>query len=912
MELYMLLIDKAIFDTDRAISKNIAAIDTFDRGFLSQNILSQLRNFVEYIAQKVYSNGLDIDPNNYDMKNKALEFIKSKGEFRFISKFHNLLQKSVSHYTFDEGGSERLMLKYYEYLVRIKTFLKSNYNIDVLYNIDSFPLNLDSNLSEYYEKIGERIDFPSSNAYRDPYNDRAYIEKIKPFFVGHKIYYEVIFTIAVDYVSKFDRIIAFTRFDISDNYAVKLSMHNDIINVIGKSMPIKIIDSWQVSMRPCELKNFAKILGREDVEIRPNQYEYRELMNFLTFSNLNLTDIATSSDNSYLNVKQRCTYKAKTTPIFGCLDLVRDILRNNTSGENVIRYLLYKLNNNVIKKQYSFEKCSILSNLKLSWDCAPFDSMPFATSLVNHNPRLYDLLECIDNRDREHEFLARKIHVNAEQNGMLFTPIKDLLCFGNIKFLAEEYNKRLYYKHTNRKLKIYKDHVYENGFAEDTAEIIEKIIDMAQNGVDDYKTNVESWLNNSKYNIDCPEKLQTLKTMFESSCVALIYGAAGTGKSTLINHISNLYNNEKKLYLANTNPAVDNMRRKVNSDSHNCTFMTIKKYNSNYTRIIYDLVIIDECSTVSNSDMKYFLEHTSFNKLVLVGDVFQIESIRLGNWFSVANRFVPKTAITELIKPYRTTNDNLLTVWERVRTLDDAILEPMVKAGLTTKLDDSIFEYRDKDEIVLCLNYDGLYGINNLNRLLQSNNPNRGYIWGINTYKVNDPILFNESTRFNPYVYNNMKGRIVDIELSNSNIRFDIELDHFLDRVSPFFNEFALIGLSSDNNSIIRFYVDKFESTDEDDESNRAIVPFQIAYAVSIHKAQGLEYNSVKIVITNEVEELITHNIFYTAITRAREKLKIYWSPETEKKILESLSARNYNKDAALIASLYKLKMSYN
>lgn len=73
----MLLIDKAIFDTDRAISKNIAAADIFDRGFLSQNILSQLRNFVEYIAQKIYSNGLDIDPNNYEIKNKALDYVKS-------------------------------------------------------------------------------------------------------------------------------------------------------------------------------------------------------------------------------------------------------------------------------------------------------------------------------------------------------------------------------------------------------------------------------------------------------------------------------------------------------------------------------------------------------------------------------------------------------------------------------------------------------------------------------------------------------------------------------------------------------------------------------------------------------------------------------------------------------------------
>ena len=80
---------------------------------------------------------------------------------------------------------------------------------------------------------------------------------------------------------------------------------------------------------------------------------------------------------------------------------------------------------------------------------------------------------------------------------------------------------------------------------------------------------------------------------------------------------------------------------------------------------------------------------------------------------------------------------------------------------------------------------------------------------------------------------------------------------------------------------------------------------FQVAYAVSIHKAQGLEYKSVKIVITNEVEELITHNIFYTAITRAKETFKIYWSPETEKKILEGFTLRNYQKDAALLAAMH-------
>lgn len=68
----MLRIDKAILDTNSVICENISKRSLMDRGFLSQNILSQLRNFVEYIAIKEYGDGQDIDPNNYDLRKAAL------------------------------------------------------------------------------------------------------------------------------------------------------------------------------------------------------------------------------------------------------------------------------------------------------------------------------------------------------------------------------------------------------------------------------------------------------------------------------------------------------------------------------------------------------------------------------------------------------------------------------------------------------------------------------------------------------------------------------------------------------------------------------------------------------------------------------------------------------------------------
>ena len=300
------------------------------------------------------------------------------------------------------------------------------------------------------------------------------------------------------------------------------------------------------------------------------------------------------------------------------------------------------------------------------------------------------------------------------------------------------------------------------------------------------------------------------------------------------------------------------------------------------------------------------LKKASFKLLVLVGDVFQIESIRFGNWFSMARDFVPATSVSELTKPYRSHNPKLLDLWDKVRNIAENILEHITKNDYSITLNESIFDHSEEDEIILCLNYDGLYGINNINRFLQRNNKSVPKQWGVQTYKVNDPILFNESERFAPLIYNNLKGKIVGIELFDDKIQFDIELDRTINQLDAEGYDFELMDNSENDNSVIRFFVNKLKSTDEDDDSSsNAVVPFQIAYAVSIHKAQGLEYNSVKVVITDEIEEMITHNIFYTAITRTKEKLKIYWTPETESKVLSSLKKRDIGKDVALLSSKF-------
>lgn len=897
-------INSQILSIDKAICDNISKFDDSERGLLSQNILSQLRNLLEHVSLKIYANGKDIE-NSYDNIVLANAYVRVRGNLRFLARFYDLLQITASHYTLDKENSERLMLKYYEYLLKIKTFLKKTYNLDVLSNIHEFPVNLDPALKEYYEKIAERINLLESRRTKSTYDDRYYIQKIKPFFIGGEVYYEVTFTMANDRVSKFDRIIAFTKLDISPNYAVKLTVSNDSIEVFGKKMPIQIIDDWEVSIRPCELNHFAKIFG-EDTKQGRNK-EYQELMALLKRTGLNLVEIVNLPDDYYKDFKESIAIRAKTTHILDILDKSRDLIKSKNPGSNVIRYLLYRLNNKIIKQQLSYSPCDKLSNLNLQYGCIPFDQMPYATSLLNHKLKLSNLFDCIDSKNREHELLARCVKNSTDVYGQLYTSKKDLAGFQDIDTLVRRYNERLYIKHSNRRLESYSDYLYIKENEEDTFQIIEKLKELSSKGIKNYSASVDSWLQSATHGVDSDEKKEKLSQMFERSEVALIYGSAGTGKTTLINHISSFFSARKKLYLANTNPAVDNLRRRVSPA--NSIFMTIAKFLSNRNQDIeFDLLVVDECSTVNNSDMIKILGKANFKLLILVGDVFQIESIRFGNWFGMARYFVPVTAVFELTKPYRSKNPKLLDLWNRVRNIDEDILEHIAKNDYSTTLDETIFDSSEDDEIILCLNYDGLYGINNINRFLQGSNENPVIQWGVHTYKVNDPVLFNESERFRPLIYNNLKGQIVDIEVFGDKIRFDIELDKVINEFDAEGYDFELRDNPKGNNSVIRFFVNKLRSTDEDDDSSSTVVPFQIAYAVSIHKAQGLEYNSVKIVITNEVEEMISHNIFYTAITRAREKLKIYWTPETENKILINLRAKDNKRDVALFSSRFKLQ----
>lgn len=896
--------DERILTTNNVICSNIEKREAFnDDGLLAQNILAQLRNYVEAIIIKIYSKDHDADFGQATTQ-KAVKFIKSQDNLLFISRFHRRLQVTDSHLTVEPEAALRLMWMYYDDLLLCKEFVKQNFGLDTLLNIEKLPLEDDETLKEYYEKISFKINNILLEEVTESPTNRFYVNKKKTFRVNGRKYYEITLSAADSKITKFDRLIAFTQIDIPTYYAIHLKIKSSKINIINRDMPIKVIVGFKVSTRPCEFDNFFRLFGHK-TKIATKDAEYRELMTYLSKTGRNLTDFLEFDEEDFIKVKNRICKDIKNTPIFDGLAKCRT--KYNMPGYNILTYLLYRLNNKVLRSQFMNSQNDKLSMMYLKYECIPFDKMPFANNLPEHNTILSDLYDCIDVVGREHELLGRKIKTNTEVNAQLYTPVSELTKFENIDELMRRYNSMLYYKHVqNSSLKKENGFVFITGYENNSVFIVKNLVELSKTGIVGYSDSVNDWLEKSSYSIDDETKKQILQTLFDKTKVALIYGSAGTGKSTMIKHISAFFRDSSRVYLANTHAAVENLKRNI-GQTDKSTFSTIKSFLSNGITNC-DILFVDECSTVSNDDMAKILNQTNFKLLVLVGDIYQIESIKFGNWFYIANSSVPKYCAHELSYVHRSADGGLLSLWDAVRRLDDRISDIMEVNHYCSSMNDTIFDPMEEDEIVLCLNYDGLYGINNLNKFLQDNNKKGKIVrFGLEEYRVGDPIVFKESDRFGKFLYNNLKGTIIDIKRIDSGVKFTIEINTVFNELQVEGAPFVLEKPLHKGKSVVSFNVGNFINVDDEDRGDDKIVPFQVAYAVSIHKAQGLEYDAVKIIITDEMEELISHNIFYTAITRAKKKLKIYWTKRAEQNILKNMHFMSNDRDAKILKSKFKI-----
>lgn len=872
----------------RSIDKNIERIN--DRGLLAQNIVMKLRHLVEATSVFIYNSdkneNLEVEYSNYNIET-ALNYISSKGNYRFLKEFHDGVQVSLSHYHPNEDEAIRLMEKYYYKLVMLKKVLEEKYNLKVLDRIYEYPIEMDSTYHDYYSVIIPIIN--RCDRHHGYYAaGRYYVQKIKPIIWNKLFYYEITLSPANDKTSKFSRIVVFSRKYISTDYSIKAKIINVPTNIYGKRVVISVMTDYSISIRPCEINNLGKIFGLH-LRISGNYNEYKDLMQFLTIKRINLLDICSKKDEDIQKEYSALNLNYLRT----LLDSASKIIVADKSGSNVLRYLLYTMRNKVIKDQTSDFACGILSNLFLDIKCDRFDKLPYTMNLCNHRPSLDDLYKSIDPTYRHDELLARRLIMNSEVQGEIYTSISEIILDDNenLNEMVQKYNSKQYYKHKENHIVSEHGQLYIREYEEGCISILHVLNNLSCDGLYWYPEYADRWLKEKEPNIS-NDKKEIIKQLFGNSKVALIYGAAGTGKTTIIKTMADMLCDESILFLATTSTAVNNLKRMIDDDSFE--YKTIANYLKIQNKHKYDLLVIDECSTTGNIEIRKILMESNYDKLLLVGDTYQLESIDFGNWFMMARNLMEKRVWYELDYVHRTDNEKLLKLWDLVRHENHRLIDFMSKNSFNHPIGGDIMDSFDEDEIILCLNYDGIFGINNINSILQSKNSGKEVQFGISLYKVGDPIVFNESKIFGDVLYNNLKAIITDIIDTEDKVYFEVMAYANIRRY-----EIESVGADylgeKDENTLVGFSVKKMTDTDEDDR-DEMVVPFNVAYAMSIYKAQGLEYNSVKVVIPNDIDELVTPNAFYTAITRAKRSLKIYWSAETQHRITSRLRFAPSNK----------------
>lgn len=698
----------------------------------------------------------------------AWEVSQLRVDTRYLCNFLRGL-KYINRRIPKEGQAERLMLKYYNYLWEIRRFMRENYNKSILENLEKFPLDLDTVDSEYYEKVAKQIENIDLTK-RNVRVSRYYVHKITPFFVNGERYYEITLQLAGVYSTKYNRVTVYSKMTITTYYSIQIAYTETELELWGIRNNIKVLNDWKVAIDPTCLNKLSKMLMKH-TKINRNYQEYVNLMEFLTETGMNLFELINMRKERFSQIYNR-VFGTTNTHDFGdvLIQIRREYSKSSCKvGKNTIGYAMLHMRDEILENLLpnKFYPKRISEKLFVSSRCYPFEKNPMIANLVGTKTSKKDkesIIELLD--DSKVVSLVQPYmtidNLISETGELLFKKSE----IGS-DAVIENYNTSLDDWERDKGYFIIEKEglVTIASYYDTTINILKRLLQLTHNVSLDRQEENERFIKNCGIKFDDIDKKIALKHLFVNSNIMLIYGAAGTGKTTLINYISRMFGNARKLYLTKTHTALQNVIRSLDKNIDNCDFEIIDSITRSNSAVIHDIVFIDECSTIDNRTMELLLGKISNDALIVMsGDIYQIESIDFGNWFFYAKDIVKaKGASIELSSTWRTEKEELKGLWKAVREKSTIVTEMLSMEGpFSENLGENIF-HLDEDEVVLCLNYDGKFGLNNMNQYFQNANTNsKAFSWEEWSYKIGDRIIFT-NTRRSTLLYNNLKGTIINI-----------------------------------------------------------------------------------------------------------------------------------------------------
>lgn len=359
--------------------------------------------------------------------------------------------------------------------------------------------------------------------------------------------------------------------------------------------------------------------------------------------------------------------------------------------------------------------------------------------------------------------------------------------------------------------------------------------------------------------------------------ITIITGGPGTGKTTTLKVIIELFElMEKKVFLAApTGRAAKRMKEATSRDAqtiHKMLELTVS--DSEYIDYGYqseenldcDVLIVDEVSMVDLNLMENLLNRISINtRLILVGDKDQLPSVGAGNVLSdlINSGIIPVVNLNQIFRQsgesHIIRNAHMVNNGEVPPVTNDGdfftIDSKEERASLSTIVDlvyKRLPDYYsiDRDNIqVLAPMKKGVCGVNNLNKELQKTLNPKG-----------------ESIDYNGSIFR-IGDRVMQTK-NNYNLEYKIESDFYLEKGSGVFNGDIgkIVSVDEEDKKLTVLFDDtkkvEYEYTDLDE--------LTLSYATTIHKSQGSEFEVVVMPIHFAPPILLTRNLLYTAITRAK------------------------------------------
>ena len=451
--------------------------------------------------------------------------------------------------------------------------------------------------------------------------------------------------------------------------------------------------------------------------------------------------------------------------------------------------------------------------------------------------------------------------------------------------------------------------VYSKPFYEAEKNIAEKIIGLrnAEN-VKVIKT-LKKDLDGIEKNIDIKlsEKQKEAIESINENNVCIITGGPGTGKTTIIKAIIELYKKHgmKPVLCAPTGRAAKRMTETTGEEAKTLHRLLeiagmsddTDNFNTNLlvTPIDGDIIIVDEASMLDMFLMNYLVKAIyKGTKLVLVGDIDQLPSVGPGSvlkdlidseqvYTIRLNQIFRQAAKSKIIVNAHRVNEgknfiegkikNTKLDEENIELLDDffyinEVNQEKIQQTVISLCKGRLKTYGDYDFLsniqIITPTKKGKLGTKELNILVQ---------------KELNPLEEEKSEKEFGDIKFREQDRVMQTK-NNYNILWEKEYDKEFKKElgNGIFNgELGIIENINKENKTIKV---KFDDGKIATYDNADLEQLEHAYAITVHKSQGSEFDVVILVVSQSAPMLLTRNLIYTAMTRAK-KLLIVIGPQS-------------------------------